>query len=214
MAALSTIITRARIKARDTESLIHSDTQLLALANGILEEIYGKLQGLESNLVYAEGTITLAASTMEYTPTFSFNGLMDDGVWMDGEDLFLSQVDEAHKIAYDYATQTSEPEVYYLTEDGKVGFLPVPDAVYTVHAQYWKPLVELTATTGTVPWSGIWDAYLVERLAMEMLGIQERDVRFQAAKADILYYEALNKVYNRGCRIRSRQSDFFTVDGA
>jgi len=216
---LSTIITRARYKVRDTDALIYAsdddDAILVSFANDILHEIWADLRRVESNLAYGHGTITLSDGTIEYTPSFSFEGFMDDGVWLDGEDWYLTQVDEADKVLFDYddTNSESEPEHFYVTEDGNVGFLPVPDTTYTVYCQYWKPLTEFEDTTDTVPFAGIWDQFMIERLAMEMLGVQERDVRFQALKVDMAHDRAMAAVYNRGCRRRRHKGGLFELEG-
>ena len=80
MGTLSDHAERAGLKIRDTDRLQFDKTERLGLVNDILENLYQKLVFIESNLVYAEGTITLAADTDEYTPTFSHNGFMHDGV--------------------------------------------------------------------------------------------------------------------------------------
>ena len=143
MGTLKTHGDRARVKVRDPNKLQITDTQLLGIANDILDDIYKTLVHVSSNLVYTEGSITTEADTLEYTPEFSHNGFLKDGVWLDGEDWFLTEVTEAHKVKYDYGSTTGEPEVYYINEDGDVGFLWVPDDAYTVRVLYWEPLTPL-----------------------------------------------------------------------
>lgn len=214
MGTLATIITRARIKGRDVDINLYTNAELIHLVNGVLHEVYDVLQGIESNLVYAEDTQATVDGTMEYTPSFSFEAVMSDGVWLDGEEWYLSQKSEADKIKYDYGNQTGPPKVFYLTEDGKIGFLPVPDDVYTVHFQYWNPLTELSDyESDDLPWFGIWNQVIEDRLVSEMLAIQERDPSWRAAVLSGSYNRCMGKTYQRGCRPRKAVSDFFSVDG-
>lgn len=205
----------AKLKIRDSNDRQFTDTNRLSMINDILETIYQKLCFIESNLVYAEGTITLGDGTEEYTPSFApHNGFLDDGVWLDGEDTYLTQVTEADKVRYDYGSTTSEPEAYYLTEDGKVGFLWVPDDTYTVHVQYWNPLTVLTDyDNDDLPWGGIWDRVIQRLLVVEMLEVLERDNSRQALLADIEENSAMNMVYKLGVRPKRQVSDMFNIGG-
>ena len=214
MGTLATIAARARIKGRDVDENLYEDADLVSLVNGILHEIRDELQGIESNLVYAEGTQVTVDGTAEYTPSFSFQGIMPEGVWLDGEEWYMPQLSEADKVYYDYGSTTAKPDSFYLTEDGKIGFLAVPDDAYTVHIQYWNPLTELaTFATDDLPWYGIWNQFIEDRLVSEMLAIQERDTSWRAAILTGSYNRCMGKTYNRGCRPRKFKSDFFSVDG-
>lgn len=99
---------RAGLKIRDSNYRQFTKTERLGLVNDILEQIYQKLVFVESNLIYAEGTITTAIGTLEYTPSFSHDGFLHDGVWLAGEDTYLGQVDEAAKNQYDYDITASD----------------------------------------------------------------------------------------------------------
>ena len=212
MGTLQTAVTRALVRTRGQSQHVYAyqDAQVLGLVNSILEDINKDLQGIESNLVYSHGTITTVSGTMEYTPSFTHQGFCDNGVWI--SDNFLTFLNEADKVAYDYLNATGEPEGYYLTEDGKVGFLWVPDAIYTVNILYWKPLTEMTAiASDTIPFSGIWDRFVQERLVMDLMMIQERDVTQQSAIVAGVYDQAMSAVYRRGVRPRRIGGDFFSI---
>lgn len=212
MGTLSDQAERAGLKIRDTNRLQFSKTERLGLFNDILEQIYQKLVFVESNLVYAESTITTVADTIEYTPSFSHNGFMHKGVWINGEDTYLGQVEEADKIKYDYGTTTNKPEVYYLAEDGKVGFLWVPDDAYTVHIQYWEPITELTDyDNDDLPWGGIFNRYIQRMLVWEMKEILEMDSSRDAAMSQMELNQAMNIVYLQGIRHHRQASDFFSI---
>ncbi len=205
--SIQTLLTRARIMARDTDKLLLTDPNALIIANSLLEEIYDIIKNVESNLVYAEADISAVDGTREYSTPDEFNGYMGDGVWHDGEDIFLQKVSEVAKVHY--GTTENKPEVYYITEDNKVGLLATPGDSYTIHTQYWKMLTELTDLGDTMPWYGIWDKYFTERLAVEMLLIEERDVSGRAAIMSAAYNRAMTKTYQRGTRNLKRKTNFF-----
>ena len=222
MTTLSTIATRARVRTRDQNKHAVSDTELLGIANSLLDRIHKKLCDVESNLVYGETYVTTVDGTAEYALSgfntdisSDFNGFMDDGVWVDGEDEFLKQASEADKVLYDYGTSENQPEAYYITEDNMVGFLWVPDDAYTIHTQYWKRVTALTATdlTDTLPWYGILDLVIEDMLVLDMLTILERDVSMAAARLVDSWDGAMSRVYARGCRPRRGNNDFFSVEG-
>lgn len=214
MGTLKTHGDRARVKVRDPNKLQITDVQLLGIGNDILENVYKTLVHVSSNLVYAESSITTEDGTIEYTPDFSHNGFLRDGVWLDGEDWFLTELTEADKVRYDYGTSTNEPEAYYINEDGDVGLLWVPDDEYTVRVLYWLPLTALTAyDTDALPWGGIWNTAIQRLMVVEMLEILERDNSRQAMLAEIEWDKAMNITYARGVRQYRQTSDMFSIDG-
>jgi len=204
----------AALKVRDTGNVQFSEDDRLALINDILESIYQTLINVSSNLVYAVGTVTTEADTGEYTPTFSHNGFLRDGSWVDGEDTYLSQVSELDKIKWDYDSSTSQPEAFYITEDSKVGYLWVPDDEYTIYHSYWKPLTALTSyDEDALPWGGIWNRTIQRLLVVEMMEILEVDSSAQALIAQIEWDKAMNLVYVRGVRKERVISNMFSVEG-
>ena len=364
MGTLLTIGTRARVKIRDKNEWAFTNAELMGIVNDILENIYQTLVYISSNLVYGEGNITTTADTMEYTPSFSHNGFLREGVWIDGEDTYLVQLSEADKIKYDYdstrnvgyptngdfedwtgsdpdnwtksanavtaeettdpyagdsslkltatgaASQsvrsdaiavvadkqhylelrykntngdvaqyaiyditnsawitsatdlsnsltwsakqslsfttpsgcvsiyiylyaksdgdivwfdnvdittlasTSTPEAYYITEDGKVGYLPVPDDSYTIHHLYWKPITVMSDyNSDSLPWGGIFNQYIEKMLIVECLEVLEKNSSNQMALANMEWNKALNMVYTRGLRKEKQVSDMFSVEG-
>lgn len=219
MATVATQITRARVKIRDEDSLFFtSDTTLFNLIKDIIEEVYTHLVKVESKFVYAHSTITLTAGTGEYTPTFSHNGFVDNGSWLikDGaaNTVYLFETTESQKNQYNYLSGTSEPEAYYHTEDGKVGFLWVPDSgsTYTVQIQYWKPVSQPSGTSGSLPWNGTFDRYIERRLVVDLLEIMERDNSRQAILASQEWDAAMNMVYRKGLRQRRVSTNMFSSD--
>lgn len=214
MGTLATQADKAGVKARDSSYLQFIKDVRLGMVNDILEDIYQTLVNVSSNLVYAEGTQTVTDGVMEYTPTFDHNGFLRDGSWVDGEDVYMQQVSEADKIKWDYGNTTNQPEVFYVTEDGKVGYLWVPDDTYTIHHQYWKPLTVLDDyDADDLPWDGIFNRFIMRALTVEMLEILERDNSRQAIFAEIENNKALNLVYARGVRREKQVSSMFSIGG-
>lgn len=227
MATLASLINIARIRTRTktTRSNLISDADLVVLANEALEDCRKKMIEVESNLVYGHTSITTVDGTIEYSlpdgiiapfvapvTVASVHGLMTDGVWIDGEDWFLSETVEEEKIKYDIANSTSQPQKYYLTQDWKIGFLPVPDDEYTVYMQYWKPQATI-ASGDSMPWKDIWNQYITKRLEYEINSIFERDISRIAMELDSLDAIAMQTVFSFGVRHRKLNTDFFSVDG-
>mgnify|MGYP001032155651 CR=1 FL=1 len=214
MGTVQTYGDRASIKIRDSAERQFTTTDKLALLNTIIEhDVYPALVHVESKMVYAAGDITTADGTIEYTPSFSHNGFLKDGVWLDGEDWFLKEVHEADKVAYDYDSVESEPEAYYINEDGDAGFLWVPDDAYTVHCLYWNPVTALTDyDSDDLPYR-VWEAYFEEDLTLRMMQILERDVSEQAVIASIARQNAMNMTYRFGVRQYRQKSDMFSIEG-
>lgn len=216
MGTLQTVVTRALVRSRSHNQHVwaEQDDQLLGLVNGILEDINKDLRQVESSMAYSHGTITTESGTMEYTPLFTHVGFCDDGVWINDDTSFLKLLNEADKVAYDYLNTTMQPEGYFFTEDSKVGFLWVPDDVYTVNVLYWKPLTEMTTiATDTLPFMGIWNRFIQERLTMDLMMIEERDITQQAAIVANAYDAAMSETYRYGVRNRRISTSFFDLEG-
>lgn len=210
MGTVATYADRARVKVRDSGRTELIDSEVLGILNGILETIYQTLVNVNSNLVYGVGTVTTVADTAEYTPSFSFDSFLREGSWVDGEDLYLTQVAEMDKIKWDYDSSTNQPEAFYVTEGGDVGYLWVPDDAYTIYHTYWKPLTELSNyTTDDLPWGGVWNRYIERMLIVEYLEIKEKDSSRQAALAQLEWGKAMEMTYARGIRREKVVSNMF-----
>jgi len=216
MGSLKTCIDRARVKIGDTNKILFdNEDELVAIVNDILEEIYTTLVNVSSNLVYAIGTVATVANTCEYTPSFTTKGgFLRDGSWVSGEDTYLSQVSEMDKIDWDYTTSTNQPEAFYVTEGGDIGYLWVPDAAYTIYHTYWKPYTAMaTFATDNLPWENIWNSYIQRRLIVELLEATENDASRQLALAQYEWSNAMNLVFSRGIRQEKAISDMFLIEG-
>ena len=214
MGTVATYSDRARIKVADSARTQLLDSEVVGILNGILETIYQSLVGVGSNLVYSVGEVTTVDGTPEYSPSFSFDGFLRNGSWVDGEDIYLSQVPETDKIKWDYDSTTNQPEVFYLTEDGKVGYLWVPDAAYTIHHTYWKPLTALSNySKDDFPWGGIFNRAIERLLIVEMLEMQGKDASLHFGFAQQELDRAMEMVYTRGIKRERVSSNMFSIGG-
>ncbi|MBW2036427.1 MAG: hypothetical protein JRI41_02945 [Deltaproteobacteria bacterium] len=214
MGTVATYGDRAGLKVRDPNYKQFPKTVRLGIFNDILETLYQKLVAVESNLVYAEGTQVTVDGTAEYTPSFNFDGFLRAGSWVDGEDTYLKQVPESDKIRFDYGSTKSQPEAFYVTEGGAIGYLWVPDDAYTVHHQYWMPITALTDyDTDDLPWGGVFNRVIERLLVIEMLEILELDNSRHAALAEIEMSSAMAMVYARGIRPQKVVSNMFSAEG-
>lgn len=214
MGTVATYCDRARNKLGDINRSKFRDPEVLGVLNDILETIYQTLVNISSNLVYAVGTVSTTADTAEYTPSFSFDGFLREGSWVDGEDTYLCQVSEVDKIKWDYSSTTNQPEAFYITEDGKIGYLWVPDDTYTIHHTYWKPLTAITNyTADTLPWNGIWNRAIERLLVIELLEIVGINSARHSAFAQTEWNKALVMTYTRGMRREKIVSGMFSIEG-
>lgn len=214
MGTLKTAIDNARLKTRDTYKLVFpEDDDLIAIVNGILANINQHLHSMESRLAYGFGQVTTAADVDEYVLAFDHDGMLDDGVWIDGEATFLRPTTEDRKISWDLST-TGPPTHYYLTAAGAMGFLDIPDAAYVVNCYYWLPLTRLDSyADDDLPWGGVWNQAVEEMLAVEMLEIMERDSSARAAIAAGAWNKSEQRTYAHGVRARRVRGDMFNVRG-
>lgn len=218
MGTVNTCGLKVRRKLGKSE-IEHFNQDILDFLNeDILVKIYQSLVNVGSNLVYGIGDVTTEADVAEYTPSFSFDGFLRDGSWVDGEDTYLSQVSETDKIKWDYSSTTNQPEAFYITEDGKIGYLWVPDGIYTIHHAYWKPLVALTDyEADDLPWGGVWNATIQRLLLVEMLEFTEEDpnkIIYQTQMAGIEWDKAMSMVYQRGIKQERQLSNMFSAEGS
>jgi len=218
----ATTITNARFKIQDEDSTYFTaDTQFLVIINDIIEDIYSTLIKIGSGLVYDHTTITTTTgttgSTNEVSLSIAHAGFLK--VWRKGYDTPLFAVTETDRSHYnvDGATGTAVtaiPEAYYLTENNStMGFLWIPDNVYTFNAYYWKERTSLSATTETLPYDGIFDKFIEAKLIVELLEVMERDNSRRAILAQNEWSKAMARVYKLGLRKRKVVSNMFSISG-
>jgi len=224
MTLASSTITSARFKIHDENSTyFDTDSYLLTIINDIIQEVYSTLLFAESTLVYDHTTVTTTTgttgSTNEVSLSISHAGIMKDGVWRVGYETPLLAVVESDRRHFntDGATGTavvSKPTAYYLTQNNStMGFLHIPDNAYTFNVFYWKETPELSATTESLPFDGMFDRYIAQKLVVELLEIMERDNSRAAILAQNEWDKAMTRVYSTGLKPRKSVSNMFAISG-
>lgn len=224
MTAASTTITSARFKIHDEDSTyFSSDTPILGIINDIIQDVYSTLMSLESTLVYGHTTVTTTTGTTGTTNEFSLSishaGILRDGVFRKGYETPLYAVTETERRHYntDGATGTAVvcvPTAYYLTENNStMGFLHIQNNAYTFSVYYWKETPALSAATESLPFDGIFDKFIAQKLVVELLEIMERDNSRAAILAQNEWEKALVRVYSIGLRPKMAISGMFSIPG-
>lgn len=157
--AATTIITRARQILNEDTAGFWTDTELLRWVNDGQADIANK-----AHCIQTSETISLVASTIEYTPTISYIKVID--VWFtdSGGDIWaLKNVDPGAKgnAREELYSQSSTPKCWY-EFDGKIGIFPAMDTVTTesIKVFYAQQSTDVTASENVgVP--SIFDASLV-----------------------------------------------------
>ena len=223
MTTAATTITSARFKIHDEDSTyFDTDSYLLSLINDIIQEVYSTLLQVESPLVQSSTTVTTTTGTTGTTneASLSITHAGIDKVWRVGYgECPLVAVVESDKNHYNTDGPTGTaivalPEAYYLTgENSTMGFLHIPDNVYTFNVYYWNEVPALSATTGTLPYDGIFDRYVEAKLVVELLEIQERDNSRRAIFAQNEWNKAMARVYKLKLQPRKVVSNMFSIPG-
>jgi hypothetical protein len=227
---------RARVRDQNNEFFTTDSGAVMYMINGTLEEIYSTLQFSESQLIYGHTLVSTTtgttASTCEVSLGFKHAGFLDNGVYRMGygeSPLFaVTELDKRHfnvdGQSAGRATTTGPlavtglPTAYYLTEQGDtsastMGFLHIPDNIYTFNVFYWKPITQVTAVTDPLPYNGIFNEYITHKLVVEMLEVMERDNSRAAIYAQLSFNKAMQRVYSRGLKERKSISNMFAVEG-
>ena len=85
---------------------------------------------------------------------------------------------ESDSLDFDPALE-SQPTLFYINGSNSVTFLPTPDDTYTAMIPYYALHTILTATSDTVPFIGVFDAVIIESVAMRALNRDEYEVGFE-----------------------------------
>ena len=225
MTTAASTITKARFKIHDENSTyFDTDTLILNVINDIIEEVYTTLMQISSPLVQGHTVIRTTTgttgSTNEVSLSIAHAGFLEGGVWRVGYgESPLFAVTESDKRNYntDGATGTAVtgiPEAYYLTEgNSTMGFLWIPNNVYTFNVYYWKEVTALTATTQSLPFDGIFDRYIEAKLVVELLETMERDNSRRAIFAQNEWSKAIARVYKLGLKRKRMVSNMFSESG-
>uniref|UniRef100_A0A6H1ZLR6 Uncharacterized protein n=2 Tax=viral metagenome TaxID=1070528 RepID=A0A6H1ZLR6_9ZZZZ len=87
-------------------------------------------------------------------------------------------------------SSVSEPEGFYIDEDGDICFVDTADAAYTIKIPYWAIPTTIDDTTDTVPFKGVFDNLLIESLSMRILNRDEYDLSHELNWYKFLLSEA------------------------
>lgn len=212
MATAADIINRVRVYIQDTaKTLVPDDTDLLAMLNNNLAVVHDFLVSIESNLVYGTYDILTAAGKQKYTTVFTFDSLRRDGLLVSGETRPLTEITEEQAARAPAVNQ--KPLKYFLCADQKIGFWPIPDAVYTITASYQKPVAALDNTESPMPYNGIFNTVVTLLTAIDAREINERDSSLLTAKLQPAWALAANKAYQYGTNPMRVSTDFFSAPG-
>jgi hypothetical protein len=139
---------------------------------------------------------------------------MDDGVYLDDDELPLKMITEQERQWYDPDNSTDKPEAFYLTEDQKIGFLAISNDSYTAKVWYWTPVTEMTdVATDTLPYYGIWNNFIQELLVLHLKHGQDRDISIDSLVGSDYYDRAMRLTLMRGVKERRINSGFFNLEG-
>jgi hypothetical protein len=219
MGTLKTTGDRVLRRLRDSGKNIYAENDVMDAANLAIDLIHGELVSVESVLVLSHTTITTADSTAEYDlNSGTWHSIPLDSVWLDGETEYLPQAPEPSRAGMDYedSTDTGQPEYFFVTEGGKIGFLATPDDAYTVHVYFNLPASSFHVSTyddDDLPFAGIWNRAIEELIMAELLNLEELPSAFRMGMGSNAWNQAMRATYERGIRRRAAQHDMFDIDG-
>lgn len=157
---IQTTLDNSIARAKDSDKTQWSDAQLLIFLNKAVDYVHKLLIRIENELVITDGTITMAASTQEYT----LAGTLDDfwamstnGVYFTD---FLTPCSYEDKIREGSTTTDVAPTLYYVT-DTHLGVVNIPTATSaaaypTLNCRYFKKNTAL-ALTDNMPYKNLFN---------------------------------------------------------
>ena len=209
--AASAIITGIRYQLRDANSKQYADAELLAYINDWNAEVYKALVYDQSELVRTgTGTITTVAGTETYV--LSDNTMGDfwaaHRVWVAGFDP-LDQEDESARYDYEQTDGTftrGQPESFYI-EAGSMGFVPVPDAAYTVRLKYFPEFAPIASTAGAMPYRNLFNQQIAYGAQLTAKARQMQNAAIETSMMQ-LHADIAHKIVS----LRSKSNSRFTVE--
>lgn len=148
-----TLIDSSIARAKDPDDTQWTDAQLLIFLNKAYDYIHKLLMLNQSEIAVSDESITLVASTQEYTLATElpdFWAMASDGVTISGVSDPLVPVPYYDKTRSGTDTTDTYPGSYYVTAT-EIGFIDIPSATAvaahgTVSCRYFKKNVALTLT--------------------------------------------------------------------
>ena len=131
-------------------------TAVKEFINRSINDIY--TAELEWPFLHTDETITTVAGTAEYSLPTGYKSVDVDTVYLieASEDVKVIPYIPYTQFAQQFRERDldptttdnrSKPEYFYLTQDDKIGFTPIPDKEYTAHYEYWATHSDLSAST-------------------------------------------------------------------
>ena len=183
MALVSAIFTAVTGRTDQTISTSSEPTtaQCIQYLNEACEWLVGICAENNSSIGRSQGSITTVDGTASYDDLDPLYTVSDYG-WIvktnSRDKIELTQEDSI----LDYspaATAEGEPTHYYVDGSNNIVFLPTPDAAYSVIIPYWPMPTDLSLTTNTVPFNGVFDGLLIEFITMRIQNRNEYDLDFE-----------------------------------
>lgn len=219
MGTLKTMGERVLRRLRDTGENLNTENDIIDAVNGCIDFIHDQLVAVESSMVLCHDTISLVDGTKEYDlNSGTWLTIPEDALWIDGEDEYLIQVPEASRVGMGYEDDTdeSQPEYFYVTNDGKIGFIETPDDSYTVHVYFYKPSSEYHVSdfdNDDLPFRSVWNRAIEELVMVMLKDNEELPTAMNVPLAESAWNYAMRMTYERGTRMRKQKQDFFEIDG-
>ena len=207
------IIAGVRYQLRDANQKQYDDAELLAFLNDWNAEVYKSLVYDQSELIRTgSGTITTVAGTETYSLSAVAIAMGDfwapHRVWIAGYEP-LDKGDEDDRYAYEQTSGTftrGQPESFYLTA-GSMGFVPVPDAIYTVRVKYYPEFAPIASTAGTMPYRNLFNQQIAYGAQLTAKARQMQNAAIETSMMQ-LHSDIAHKIVS----LRTKGSYQFTVE--
>ena len=207
------IIAGVRYQLRDQNSKQYTDDELLTFLNDWNAEVYKALVYDQSELIRTgSGTITTVAGTETYSLSAVGVAMGDlwapHRVWIAGyEPLELGVEDDRYDYEQADGTFTRrQPESFYLTA-GSMGFVPVPDAIYTVRVKYYPEFVPLASVMATMPYRNLFNQQIAYGVQLTAKARQMQNAAIETSMMQ-LHADIAHKIVS----LRTGSSYRFTVE--
>ena len=207
------IIAGVRYQLRDQNSKQYTDDELLTFLNDWSAAVYKALVYDQSEIVRTgSGTITTVAGTETYSLSAVGVAMGDfwapHRVWIAGyEPLDLGEEDDRYDYEQTDGTFTRrQPESFYIAA-GSMGFVPVPDAIYTVRVKYYPEFVPLTSVASTMPYRNLFNQQIAYGV---QLTAKARQMQNAAIETSIMQLHA--DIAHKIVSLRSKNQYRFTPE--
>jgi hypothetical protein len=200
MSTVQTLLNTTIARYIDPDKTTWADAELLAYVqmavnyiNQLLinrNDVFAAKQGTITTVAAAE-TVTFVTCTMtDFMAMYKGNKHDNTGVWINNS--FLEPCRELERSDYmdsDGTMQTGQPAKYYVG-DSYIGFLPVPNDVYSVKCMYFYTPTALALGT-TMPFNGVFDLAISAYVTSMAAARSERDISAMTALYNELEAQAL-----------------------